>query len=1012
MLEKILETALPEVETVLKKNTSHYLKFLEKNWEIFDELLKQLSQDADSSDTDAFELHCKAFLKHNDATWDWLNAPEMETQALFEDMPWKQALESEESICLAFEDSVYQPFLEIPLSDSNSDSLLTKLNKKILAKRYTYQRNQAIKSASQRGEEENARLINMHQFLRFFIILPAARYMFDEWQELLSWFAKIIDQLHQANESAKDQLLRTELLEASNEDYWESLNSHQPQKVIFEYLQLSKTLEQSFNQKKEELEKKQKRFIEEIRDMVSTAWTMAGSPLLPNREFGERTIAARWQKLERHFLKASKAWENHLQGSNDEWLKDLELSRLQLLAARMYDETTGIIENKLNDKVLPFIESIKSQVHLSLGDFKKVDDISDEEWRKKLLITSRNLVGDLRQKKLPELQDMLIDDHYIQTFLGFFRRIENEIDQLPETHSIFADRDMQHVPPDSKMDEVFLKDILDVEILNKAIAEFEDIQEEFSLDMQETTRKVSYLDQIVEFNLDAAYQLLKERSDADALDEARTIAVSGLERTESNLDELAEQLQKNITQYASRFSAIARKLQLDIQNLADNEKIFELKLRMARARTKEKIRETRQKSWLILKATFPHIYHFITQIFEKTRQAVLKIGKATRLAPQVPAQGKDLTHYLIESYQKKSKMPYIYQRLFRLEALDERRFFYGREECMRQISEDFENFKQGYQAVTVIVSEKGNGKTTIVNFAEKEVLMGYRLVKIDFQFTTFYMAEFLDLLIDGFGFTDIQSIDEFEQRLIDLQEKYICVFENIHNLFLRIIDGFEVLDRFLLMMVNTRNNVYWLITSGVYAWRYLDRVIHISDYFRRVVFLSDLDVDDIEQIILTRHQVSGYGLHFEAPEKIVNSRQFKKLKEEEDRQNYLRKNFFKELTEISGGNIKSAILFWLGALEDFSEDRVTISTRIDFDQDSILRLTADELFTLAALIQHEYLNEEQHSLVFNQELNSSRALLGRLFKKGFLEKFGDNYSVHPFLYRPVVRALISKHILN
>lgn len=1012
MLEKILKTALPEIEGILETNVSHYLNFLGKNQEIFHELLLKLSQDADSFNEGDFKSSCEAFLKHNDAMWDWLKAPEMETQALFEEVPWKQARESEGAICSAFKDTFYLPFLEIPFSESHSDSLLSKLHKRILAKLYAWQKKRAIKSAIQNGDKENTRRIKIHQFLRFFIILPTARYMYDEWQELLSWFAKIIYQLHQASESTKDQLLRTKLLETSDEDYWESLKSHQPQKAIPEYLQLSNTIEQSFNQKKEELENKQKHFLEGIRDTVSKAWTMAGSPYLPHRKYGERTIAAQWQKLEHHFLKNRKDWINHLQGSKDEWLKDLELSRLQLLAAKMYDETTTIIENKLNDKVLPFMESMKSQVHLALGDFKKVDDISDEEWRKKLLITSRNLVGDLRKNKLPQLQDMLLDDHYIQTFLGFFRRMENEIDQLTETYSIFTYRDMQHAPPNSKMDEVFLKDILDAEILNKATAEFGDIQKEFSLNMQETMRKVSYLDQIVEFNLDAAYQLLKERSDTDALDEARTIAVSGLERTESNLDEMAEQLQKNITQYASRFSSIARKLELDIQNLADNEKIFELKLRLARARTKEKIWETRQKSWLKIKATFPHISHFITHIFERVKQAVLKIGKATRLAPQVYVKGKGLTHYLIESYQKKSKMPYIYQRLFRLEALNERRFFYGRDECMQQIKEDFENFKQGYQAVTVIVSEKGNGKTTIVNFAEKEVLMGYRLVKIDFQSTTFIMADFLDLLKNAFGFTDVHSIDEFEQKLINLKEKYICVFENIHNLFLRIISGFEVLDRFLLMVVNTRNNIYWLVTSGLYAWQYLDRVIHISDYFRRIVFLVDLDVDEIEQIILARHKASGYGLYFEASERILNSRAFKKLKDEKDRQNYLRKYFFRDLTEISGGNVKSAILFWLSALNDFGEDQVTIATDIDFDQDVILSLTSDELFTLAALIQHEYLNEQQHSLIFNQELDSSRALLGRLFKKGFLEKFKDNYSVHPFLYRPVVHALVSKHILN
>lgn len=1014
MLEKILETALPEIEKILKKNSSEYQNFLKKNLAKFDELQQVLQQDPGSSDADTnpFESYRNAFLKHNDAVWEWLNSTETDIQFLFEDVPWEQALALDDAICSSFDDSVNQPFVQIKFDSSSSDSFVTKCNKKIKFKRYEYRRNKAIKYAARSGKEENERLIRMHHFLRCFVILPVARYLFDEWQQMLHWFARTLYQLHQASESAKDQLLRTELLNESTDDYWDSLKSHDPQKAILKYLQISTTLEKTFEKTRMEFNNQQKRFIEEIREDITDNWNIAGSSYLQNRAFGRRVIAGKWQQLQRHFLKAKKAWQAHLQGSKGEWLKDLELSRLQLIATQAHTETTEIIEFKLNEKVLPFIDAIKADVHISLENFSQVLNITNEDWRKKLLIENRKLVGDMRQNKLPELLELLIDDHYNQTFLGFFRRMENEVEQLTERHIIFSDRDMQNSPPDSKMDEVSLKDLLYGEIIVKTNQKFQNAREEFSLDMQDTVRKVSYLDQIVEFNLDAAYQLLKERTDEEAIEEARKIAVSGLERTQSNLDDLAEDLQKNINQYSSRFSTIVRQLELDIQKLADNEKFFELKLRLARARTKEKIRETRQKSWLKLKAAFPHIYHFLINIFEKTRETVLKIGKATRLGPQVRAQGEELTHFLIESYQKKSKMPYVYQRLFRLDALDERRFFYGRDDCMRQINEDFENFKRGFQAVTALVSEKGNGKTTILNFAEKEILMGYRLIKIDFQFTTFNTADFLEILKDGFGFTDVRSIDELEQKLIDLQEKHICVFENIHNLFLRIIAGFEVLDRFLLMMVNTRNNVYWLVTSGLYAWKYLDRVINIGDYFRRVVILSDLDVDEIEQIILARHQVSGYGLQFEIPEKILKSRQFKKLKEEDDRQNYLRKNFFKELTEISGGNIKSAILFWLSALDDFSEDKIKIFASISFDQDSILRLSADELFTLAALIQHEYLNEEQHSLVFNQELNSSRALLGRLFKKGFLDRNEGNYMVNPLLYRPVVRALISKHILN
>ena len=70
-----------------------------------------------------------------------------------------------------------------------------------------------------------------------------------------------------------------------------------------------------------------------------------------------------------------------------------------------------------------------------------------------------------------------------------------------------------------------------------------------------------------------------------------------------------------------------------------------------------------------------------------------------------------------------------------------------------------------------------------------------------------------------------------------------------------------------------------------------------------------------------------------------------------------------------------------------------------------------DLFSLAAFVEHEYLTEEQHALIFNQDLNESELIISRLYKRGYLEKFDKKYTVYPLLYRPVIKALKSKNIL-
>jgi hypothetical protein len=133
---------------------------------------------------------------------------------------------------------------------------------------------------------------------------------------------------------------------------------------------------------------------------------------------------------------------------------------------------------------------------------------------------------------------------------------------------------------------------------------------------------------------------------------------------------------------------------------------------------------------------------------------------------------------------------------------------------------------------------------------------------------------------------------------------------------------------------------------------------------------------------------------------------------DEKRQEYLEDMLFGKLTELSAGNIRVAMLFWLMAITDFTKDRLVISPKIEFEYAFIYQLPSEELFTLAALIQHETLDAQQHSLIFHQDLKDSLLILNRMFNRGLLQKNQTGYFIHPFLYLPVVKALKSKNMLH
>ena len=89
-----------------------------------------------------------------------------------------------------------------------------------------------------------------------------------------------------------------------------------------------------------------------------------------------------------------------------------------------------------------------------------------------------------------------------------------------------------------------------------------------------------------------------------------------------------------------------------------------------------------------------------------------------------------------------------------------------------------------------------------------------------------------------------------------------------------------------------------------------------------------------------------------------------------------------------------------------------ISPLENFDYTFLFQLTPDDLFSLAAILQHGELSETDHARIFQQDASRSRLLLKKMRNSGILIEVEGRYRVHPLLYRPVVRALKSRNILH
>jgi hypothetical protein len=859
---------------------------------------------------------------------------------------------------------------------------------------------------------QDHRNIPVHRFLENYISLPMARLLLQEREQVLREVALQLQQLHHATEKMIGELLglgnRKDLCLAPIPQeiraQVQGIRARMPgAELYFEDLERLKT--NSPDRINDRLGR--------LKVRLQGAWEYADTLVLPNGAFDERNILERWELMEREVEKSRHAWQVHFQGEQEDWKKDIELSLHQIQSILICIDTVQSLEQKIEEQILPSMKEPRIMITETLRKFQDAE-LEEGKLKDMILVENRSMVRSLRQHKLPALTDAVVQAQIDKTLENYLSRIKYSTESIPEEHVIMHQPDLHKLRPDSNIMRISLKDLILEEFFSKLSRNHNTLSGEMDQKVQEILRDISELDQIVEFNLEAALDLLQQREEHDSIGDARSVVTEGLGRATLQIDDLIHKNRKVAEISQETLVRMTYEYTRQIQELANNEKIIELKIRVARAKAKERIRDYRGRVLKNVKTALPFILSASINFFRPVQTGYLRFRKMTGLAPATAKIEEPLTQFIAERQNQIAALPYVYQRLFRIEPLTDERFFDGRTEVMKALKDEFETRGVGYYGVVALVGEKGSGRTTLLNFAARRIYSKWPCLKMNLKEMTLRTEKGLFMALkDIFKAENIESMDALETHINEQPSQRILIVEDLQNLFIRTVDGFDILERFLLFVSRTHKRVYWIISCSLYSWQYLDKVIQISKYFKRTIVLGQLSKTDIENIILKRHRVSGYKLHFEIPEKLRSSRRFRKQTSERELQSQCKNLLFEQLDELGAGNITVTMLFWLSAIKRIEKDTLILSPLIEIDYTVFYRFSPEELFTLSALIQHDALNAEEHAEIFHQEIRQSLLLLNRMSNKGILAGNTDgSYKINPLLYRLVVEYLKTRNILH
>ncbi|GAB3337818.1 hypothetical protein GCM10027429_22710 [Marivirga atlantica] len=699
-------------------------------------------------------------------------------------------------------------------------------------------------------------------------------------------------------------------------------------------------------------------------------------------------------------------WENTIHANFEDWRSKLELSALKAHLNYHKEELEKNIEDWQNKVEKNYQQEISSFLQRSLKNF--TEDGHDSEALKKLIAQlTYQSKKDLNMGLLSGFETSLSENSLLNQLDKFEHKIEERINSLEAEYVVVKSGVYDEPLPDSELSNISNHELLSFELVPLINEKIEDLKGTIFSKMDKLLVAAGDIDEIVNYVLNTASNALNEELDAADI---QHILKEGFERAINANQEIKDQLDHLIDNTLKELDSIENSLTVEINELNNKENIAALKLRISKAKALQKseafnkqIRSTVSDYWDKVKAYGTVQYNWAINQVEQINRKFFSINVTDQ-------PNREVSDFLNIAKKTIDGLPLIYKRLYAIEPLDDTVLFEGREKELERFNSAYTAWQEGHYGDVILTGEKWSGMTSLINYVLKTVKLKHAFVRLSFTGNQIDRNVLIDKFAQTLKQPDIDSADKLIAYL-NGGTKRIIIVEDLQNLYLRVIGGQKALIELIDIIAATQKNIFWMVSVSLYAYRYLERTLKINAFFSYPIVLEQMDADTISKLVIKRNRVSGFKINFEAPAELADDKKFKKLNDEE-KQEFLRSKFFKELHSFSKSNVSMALMYWLLSTKSVDGHSITIKSFEKPDFSFLNSLQADRVFLLHALILHDGLNVMQAARVLNMNEQKVRFMIIEMLEDGVLIEEEDFFLVNPIIFRNTVQLLKVKNLIS
>jgi len=411
-------------------------------------------------------------------------------------------------------------------------------------------------------------------------------------------------------------------------------------------------------------------------------------------------------------------WQNTFSVFESDWELDIEIFTIIFHVMFKYEELEKSIDKRaeLIGKELTTIKNYIINVKNSIANSDSKSAV------KATIISELKNLGKNFNKLIEETTTRITNQEIPLQINNFEENVLNVLETLSTKRAISSDSNYTTKTVASAINYISPYELVTYQSWPSLAAKIKQAKLDLNLKVTTFIEDINALSQVSEFNLESALSLFEDESQENTSKEntPKKVAFEGLERSEEKIEDLKNTLANLNTTNGELLLPSIGKFHKSILELTDTENITEIRLTIAKAKSIEKSKLLKEKVINNVKNFVPVAILYGKTKYKKTAASVKSILLRNGLYKEPTDVTSDLSEFLKQAEKALDELPYVYQRLFRSETLQNEALFIGRTNALNTLDNAYSAFQKSQYAATVIIGERGSGKTSLIhNFINK-----------------------------------------------------------------------------------------------------------------------------------------------------------------------------------------------------------------------------------------------------------------------------------------------------